>query len=137
MAIPYLPDSVNAPLLSLEKIILDKQNTIESWFRSQWHHHDTPFYGSVDLRNSGFKLAPIDMNLFPGGFNNLNPDSMPVAVTAAHPTTVTAVLSRQNLTDRPAGERQDLPRVTFGRFQVFRIGFGDPGLKIFELVLRF
>ena len=83
MAIPYLPDSVNAPLLSLEKIILEKQNTIESWFRSQWHHHDTPFYGSVDLRNSGFKLAPIDLNLFPGGFNNLNPDSMPVAVTAA------------------------------------------------------
>lgn len=83
MVIPYLPDSVNASLLSLEKIILEKQNTIESWFRSQWHHHDTPFYGSVDLRNSGFKLAPIDLNLFPGGFNNLNPDSMPVAVTAA------------------------------------------------------
>ena len=29
---------------------------------------------SVDLRNAGFKLAPVDTNLFPGGFNNLNPD---------------------------------------------------------------
>jgi glutamate--cysteine ligase len=28
---------------------------------------------SVDLRNAGFKLAPVDTNLFPGGFNNLNP----------------------------------------------------------------
>ena len=25
-----------------------------------------------DLRNAGFKLAPVDTNLFPGGFNNLN-----------------------------------------------------------------
>jgi glutamate--cysteine ligase len=25
----------------------------------------------VDLRNAGFKLAPVDTNLFPGGFNNL------------------------------------------------------------------
>ena len=36
---------------------------------------------SVDLRNSGFKLAPVDTNLFPGGFNNLNP-GFPAAVRA-------------------------------------------------------
>jgi oxygen-independent coproporphyrinogen-3 oxidase len=28
----------------------------------------------VDLRNAGFKLAPVDTNLFPAGFNNLNLD---------------------------------------------------------------
>jgi glutamate--cysteine ligase len=37
----------------------------------------------VDLRNSGFKLAPVDTNLFPGGFNNLSAAFMPLAVQAA------------------------------------------------------
>ena len=37
----------------------------------------------MDLRNSGFKLAPVDTNLFPGGFNNLNPDFLPLCVQAA------------------------------------------------------
>jgi glutamate--cysteine ligase len=34
------------------------------------------------LRNSGFKLAPVDTNLFPGGFNNLNPEFRPLCVQA-------------------------------------------------------
>jgi glutamate--cysteine ligase len=42
-----------------------------------------PIYCSVDLRNSGFKLAPVDTNLFPGGFNNLGPAFLPLAVQAA------------------------------------------------------
>jgi glutamate--cysteine ligase len=37
----------------------------------------------VDLRNSGFKLSPVDTNLFPGGFNNLSAAFMPLAVQAA------------------------------------------------------
>ena len=41
-----------------------------------------PFYASVDLRNAGFKLAPVDTNLFPGGFNNLNPSFLPLCVQA-------------------------------------------------------
>ena len=43
----------------------------------------SPFYASVDLRNAGFKLAPVDTNLFPGGFNNLNPSFLPLCVQAA------------------------------------------------------
>jgi glutamate--cysteine ligase len=83
MPIPHLSNVQNGPLLELERRILDAQPQIEHWFRSQWHAHATPFYGSVDLRNSGFKLAPVDMNMFPGGFNNLNPDFTPLAVQAA------------------------------------------------------
>jgi glutamate--cysteine ligase len=83
MPIPHLSNVQTGPLLELERRILDAQPQIEHWFRSQWHAHATPFYGSVDLRNSGFKLAPVDMNLFPGGFNNLNPDFTPLAVQAA------------------------------------------------------
>ncbi len=37
----------------------------------------------MDLRNSGFKLAPVDTNLYPGGFNNLSAAFMPLAVQAA------------------------------------------------------
>jgi glutamate--cysteine ligase len=48
----------------------------------KWLEHPVPFYASVDLRNSGFKLAPVDTNLFPGGFNNLNPDFLPLCVQA-------------------------------------------------------
>ena len=61
-------------LLELENFIIHRSCDIEQWFRTQWLENQAPFYGSVDLRNSGFKLAPVDMNLFPGGFNNLNPD---------------------------------------------------------------
>jgi hypothetical protein len=70
-------------LLELEKRFLDAQPIIEHWLRSQWLEHSAPFYASVDLRNSGFKLAPVDTNLFPGGFNNLNPEFLPLCVQAA------------------------------------------------------
>ena len=70
-------------LLELENFIIHRSCDIEQWFRTQWLENQAPFYGSVDLRNSGFKLAPVDMNLFPGGFNNLNPDFSPLAIQAS------------------------------------------------------
>jgi len=81
--VPHLTTALTGPLLALEQHILDAQPRIEHWFRTQWRDHAAPFYASVDLRNSGFKLAPVDTNLFPGGFNNLNRDFMPLCVQAA------------------------------------------------------
>ncbi|HEY6094234.1 MAG TPA: glutamate--cysteine ligase [Gallionellaceae bacterium] len=81
--VPHLTTALNGPLLDLEKRIINAQSAIEHWFRAQWLDHATPFYASVDLRNSGFKLAPVDTNLFPGGFNNLNRDFLPLCVQAA------------------------------------------------------
>src|SRR5688500_20376507 len=66
----------------LERTILGAMANIEHWLRNQWQDHESPFYCSVDLRNSGFKLAPVDTNLFPGGFNNLNPEFQPLCVQA-------------------------------------------------------
>jgi glutamate--cysteine ligase len=80
---PNLVTASNGPLLELERRILDSMPAIERWFRLQWQDHTPPFYGSVDLRNAGFKLAPVDMNLFPGGFNNLSEEMLPSAVQAA------------------------------------------------------
>jgi len=71
--VPHLTTALTGPLLQLESVILEKQTVIESWFRSQWRRTPEPFYSSVDLRNAGFKIAPVDTNLFPAGFNNLNP----------------------------------------------------------------
>ena len=81
--VPHLTTSLTGPLQELERVILGERPEIERWFRNQWLEHEVPFYTSVDLRNSGFKLAPVDTNLFPGGFNNLNPDFMPLCVHAA------------------------------------------------------
>ena len=81
--VPHLTTSLAGPLQDLERVVLDQRPEIERWFRTQWLEHQVPFYSSVDLRNSGFKLAPVDTNLFPGGFNNLNPEFMPLCVHAA------------------------------------------------------
>src|SRR3982074_2694047 len=81
--VPHLTTSLTGPLQELERVVLDQRPQIERWFRTQWLEHEVPFYASVDLRNSGFKLAPVDTNLFPGGFNNLNPEFLPLCVHAA------------------------------------------------------
>ncbi|HCA27108.1 MAG TPA: glutamate--cysteine ligase [Betaproteobacteria bacterium] len=80
--VPHLTTALSGPLLELEQRILDGMSDAEHWLRTRWYDHTTPFYASVDLRNSGFKLAPVDTNLFPGGFNNLTPEFMPLCVQA-------------------------------------------------------
>jgi len=80
--VPHLTTAMTGPLHDLERRFLTAMPTIEHWLRTKWLEHAVPFYASVDLRNSGFKLAPGDTNLFPGGFNNLNPDFLPLCVQA-------------------------------------------------------
>lgn len=80
--VPHLTTALTGPLHDLERRFLSAMPNIEHWFRLQWQEHAVPFYASVDLRNCGFKLAPVDTNLFPGGFNNLNPDFLPLCVHA-------------------------------------------------------
>jgi glutamate--cysteine ligase len=81
--VPHLKTALTGPLLELERRFLDNDTVIEQWLRAAWLEHTPPFYASVDLRNAGFKLAPVDTNLFPGGFNNLNPAFLPLCVQAA------------------------------------------------------
>src|SRR5258708_35566365 len=82
MTVPHFTSALSGPLLDLERRILQAMPAIEHWLRGQWQDHAAPFYASVDLRNSGFKLAPVDTNLFPGGFNTLNPNFHPLSVQA-------------------------------------------------------
>jgi len=83
MAVPHLTAALPGHVPELEIKLVEEVSTIEHWLRGQWQEHSVPFYASVDLRNSGFKLAPVDTNLFPGGFNNLTPDFLPLCVQAA------------------------------------------------------
>ena len=81
--VPHLATSLTGPINELEQRILDSMPAIERWFRLEWMEHTPPFYTSVDIRNAGFKLAPVDTNLFPGGWNNLTESMLPLAVQAA------------------------------------------------------
>jgi glutamate--cysteine ligase len=81
---PHLAVMQTKPLQLLEQQVLSHEKIIEEWFHQQWQKYPAPAYGSIDLRNSGFKIAPIDMNLFPAGFNNLrlNPLFIDLSVDA-------------------------------------------------------
>ncbi len=52
------------------KCIQAQQGEVALWLNRHEAAH-TPFYTSVDIRDAGFKIAVVDTNLFPAGFNNL------------------------------------------------------------------
>jgi glutamate--cysteine ligase len=81
--VPHLITALTGPINELEQRVLESMPAIERWFRLEWMEHTPPFYCSVDLRNAGFKLAPVATDLFPDGFNNLTPEMLPLAVQAA------------------------------------------------------
>ncbi len=80
--VPHLTTAYAGPLQHVEEIILNQVETIEAWFRKRWQDTPPPITSSVDLRHAGFKLAPVDTNLFPAGFNNLNRDFLPLCIQA-------------------------------------------------------
>lgn len=73
-------------LSELETKILTRINDIEAWFRRAWQKTPPPLMSSVDLRHAGVKIAPVDTNLFPAGFCNLNIDFLPLCVQALQST---------------------------------------------------
>lgn len=56
-----------------------KQPELESWFRKRATCAPPSFYSSIDLRDSGHKIVPVDSNLFPAGFNNICPEDIRTA----------------------------------------------------------
>lgn len=55
----------------LTKKIAAKSDLVNDWFLQKFKENPASFYNSVDLRHSNFKIAPVDTNAFPAGFNNL------------------------------------------------------------------
>ena len=81
--VPHLVTALTGPINELEQRVLESMPAIERWFRLEWMEHTPPFYTSAELRNAGFKLAPVNTNLFPGTFNHLTDEMLPLAVQAA------------------------------------------------------
>lgn len=56
----------------LDALLNTKRQQIEEWLHAKRQELAPFLYSSVDLRHSGWKLAPVDTNLFPAGFNNIS-----------------------------------------------------------------
>jgi len=63
--------SVSKSMVNLIEIIRSKQGEIHQWLASYEGSKELPLYSSVDIRDAGFKMAVVDTNIFPAGFNNL------------------------------------------------------------------
>ena len=59
-------------LSNLEERIESKRPELEEWFESKRLELDMPLYGSVDIRDAHWKVAVVDANQYPAGFNNLH-----------------------------------------------------------------
>ncbi len=51
--------------------VIAKHKELERWYKDRVELKHVPFYCSFDIRDSGYKIAPVDANLFPAGFNNI------------------------------------------------------------------
>ena len=102
--VPHLITALNGPINELEQRILDSTPAIERWFRLEWMEHTPPFYCAVDIRNAGFKLAPVDTALFPSGWNKLPPEMLPLAVQAAMAAIEKICPEARNLLVVPSGQ---------------------------------
>ena len=136
--VPHLVTALSGPINELEQRILDATPVIERWFRLEWMEHTPPLYCSVDIRNAGFKLAPVDTNLYPDGWHNLSADVLPLAVQAAQAAIEKICPEARNLMIVPEnGKPSSFYLASLARLQdIFRMAglnvrFGsiDPAVK--------
>ncbi|MBZ0167760.1 MAG: glutamate--cysteine ligase, partial [Candidatus Omnitrophica bacterium] len=63
--------SLSPTMSTLIERVRAKQSLIHDWLTSYEGSNELPIYSSVDIRESGAKIAVVDTNIFPAGFNNL------------------------------------------------------------------
>ncbi|NML42166.1 glutamate--cysteine ligase [Ramlibacter sp. G-1-2-2] len=136
--VPHLITALTGPINELEQRILDSMPAIERWFRLEWMEHTPPLYSSVDIRNAGFKLAPVDTNLYPHGWNNLTQEMLPLGVQAAMAAIEKICPEAKNLLIIPENQTRNtfylsniaqLQRIFHGAGLNVRIGSIDPAIK--------
>ncbi len=66
-------------------LIQDKSSQMEAWIEDFRNCRDWPMFMSLDVRVSEFKIAHVDSNLFPAGFNNLSDEGKERAVQSMKP----------------------------------------------------
>jgi glutamate--cysteine ligase len=57
--------------IELEQFICRHLNAVNEWIDQAQSELPQPLTSSVDVRESKFKYAPVDHNMYPAGFNNL------------------------------------------------------------------
>ena len=68
-----LPGSAASAVMDTMRALTNARGEeINHWMEARRMESGAPFYSSVDVRHAGFKLAPVDTNLFPAGFNQLS-----------------------------------------------------------------
>lgn len=70
-------------LTDISEKIRHHSRALEAWFTERAQSTPHPFFLSCDIRHSGDKIAVVDANLFPAGFNNLCETYTAQAVQAA------------------------------------------------------
>jgi len=55
----------------LHQRLVEKCGDVRAWFQERSRGLGFPIYSSFDLRDAGFKMGPVDANIFPAGFNNI------------------------------------------------------------------
>ncbi len=66
---------VQTALSLLHDHLSTRARAVEAFFAAQLSGKEPIVFHSVDIRYSGYKIAPVDCNLFPAGFNNLPRES--------------------------------------------------------------
>ncbi len=64
-------------LHALSERLESKRDVITKWMEEKRGQVPIPFYGSVDVRDAGWKIAVVDANHFPAGFNNIDEQDLP------------------------------------------------------------
>jgi glutamate--cysteine ligase len=59
--------------------ITKHQDDINDFFAEKFNNKFLNFYNSIDLRHSDYKIAAVDTNCFPAGFNNLDNSDIEIA----------------------------------------------------------
>ena len=58
-------------------LLESKRSEITAWMTKKRSEVPIPIYGSVDIRDAGWKICVVDANHFPAGFNNISEEDKP------------------------------------------------------------
>ena len=62
---------------NLTELLESKREEVTAWMEVKRMDIPIPIYGSVDIRDAGWKIGVVDANHFPEGFNNVSEEDKP------------------------------------------------------------
>ncbi|MCX7978690.1 MAG: glutamate--cysteine ligase [Bdellovibrionaceae bacterium] len=65
----------------IHEAINSRRKEVIDWFVRESRGLPHPIYSSYDIRDAGYKIAIVDANIYPAGFNNICPTDKEAAVT--------------------------------------------------------